>query len=233
VAEPLQQFAARDLCWNCQSEAGGEYFCDSCVKIQPVSSETDYFGCFGLPRALDIDLADLERRFYELSRKFHPDYFQKKSDTEKSISLENSAVLNTAYRTLRDPLLRAAYLIQLEEGAAKSIPTKAPSDLFEEILEIQEVLEEFKRSKASGGPGRADLRERLSAEKSGLESRMKQLDADLSARFKEWDALLERNDKTKKPAVLEGIKEILSNRSYLETVLEGIEKELSAESLNG
>ncbi len=117
---------ARSLCWNCQSEVGGEYFCDRCVKIQPTPLRVDYFQHLGLSRHLAIDLQELERRFHELSRKFHPDFFQRSSEREKAISLENSALLNTAYRTLRDPILRVEYLISLEEGAVKDIPAKAP-----------------------------------------------------------------------------------------------------------
>jgi len=40
--------SSRDLCWNCQSEVGGEYFCPQCVKVQPASVWSDYFGVFGL-----------------------------------------------------------------------------------------------------------------------------------------------------------------------------------------
>ena len=63
---------ARSMCWHCQSEMSGEYFCERCVKVQPVSKETDYFTCFGLPRRLTIDPSKLEAKFYELSRAFHP-----------------------------------------------------------------------------------------------------------------------------------------------------------------
>ncbi|MBI3812490.1 MAG: Fe-S protein assembly co-chaperone HscB, partial [Nitrospirae bacterium] len=111
---------------------GGEYFCDHCVKIQPAPPQRDYFQRFGLSRHLTIDLQDLEQWFHKLSRKFHPDLFQRGSDQEKAISLENSALLNTAYRTIRDPILRVEYLIRLEEGAVKDIPAKAPPDLLEE-----------------------------------------------------------------------------------------------------
>ncbi|MEK7273233.1 MAG: hypothetical protein AAB047_05320, partial [Nitrospirota bacterium] len=91
---------ARSMCWHCQSEVSGEYFCDRCVKVQPVSKELDYFTCFGFPRRLSIDQQKLEAKFYELSRAFHPDFYQNKSDAEQTISLGNSAMLNTAYRTL-------------------------------------------------------------------------------------------------------------------------------------
>ena len=114
---PRELQMARSMCWHCQSEVAGEYFCERCVKVQPVSKETDYFTCLGFPRRLMIDPHKLETKFYELSRAFHPDFYQNKSETEQSISLGNAATLNTAYRTLRDPIQRAEYLLDLEAGA--------------------------------------------------------------------------------------------------------------------
>jgi molecular chaperone HscB len=111
---------ARSMCWHCQSEVAGEYFCERCVKVQPVSKELDYFTCLGFPRRLTIDQSALETKFYELSRAFHPDFYQNKSAAEQAISLDNSALLNTAYRTLRDPIQRAEYLLDLEAGASRS-----------------------------------------------------------------------------------------------------------------
>ena len=92
---PRELQMARSMCWHCQSEVAGEYFCDRCVKVQPVSKETDYFTCFGFPRRLTIDHNKLETKFYELSRAFHPDFYQNKSATEQAISLGNAATLNT------------------------------------------------------------------------------------------------------------------------------------------
>ncbi|HSG06591.1 MAG TPA: Fe-S protein assembly co-chaperone HscB, partial [Nitrospiria bacterium] len=126
-----EETLARSLCWHCESEVGGTYFCEQCVKIQPIIPEADHFSRFGLSRQLQIDSQDLERRFYERSRKFHPDFYQQKSAEERDISLQNSALLNTAYRILRDPFRRVEYLIRLEEGAAKEIPAKAPPELLE------------------------------------------------------------------------------------------------------
>ena len=90
--------SARDLCWHCEAQIGGEYFCQTCIKIQPIRIGSDYFQCLGLPRRLNIDLPELEKRYYDLSRKFHPDYFQQRLVSEQEISLENSAVINKAYR---------------------------------------------------------------------------------------------------------------------------------------
>lgn len=48
---PRELQMARSMCWHCQSEVAGEYFCDRCVKVQPVSKELDYFTCLGFPAA--------------------------------------------------------------------------------------------------------------------------------------------------------------------------------------
>src|SRR4030095_11001180 len=88
---------ARSMCWHCQSDIGGEYFCGQCVKVQPLSKDIDYFTCIGLPRKRTIATGRLESKFYEMSRAFHPDFYEGKSDIERAVSLTNSAVLNQAY----------------------------------------------------------------------------------------------------------------------------------------
>src|SRR5207249_680978 len=68
----------------------------------------DHFEVFGLPRRLAIDTAELQRRFYELSRRYHPDFHQAAPPEEQARALEASARLNAAYRALRDPIARVA-----------------------------------------------------------------------------------------------------------------------------
>lgn len=223
---------ARSLCWNCHSDVGGEYFCDHCIKIQPAPSQLDYFQRFGLPRHLTINLQDLERRFHELSRKFHPDLFQRGSEQEKAISLENSALLNTAYRTLRDPILRVEYLIRLEEGAVKDIPAKAPADLLEEILELQESLEEYKQVGKTAPEKSADLRKTLLAEQKRIGSRKMVLEKDLFSLFEEWDCLQDQQlfkpdeQQAHRRSLLQRMKDLLSARAYLRTVLQDLDEGL-------
>src|SRR5258708_2911078 len=102
------------ICWNCDNEIDAEHFCPLCGKIQ-LSPGEDYFSFFGYSnRQLDIDTADLERKFYSFSRQFHPDFFQQSSTLEKAASLVKSSLLNDAYRTLKDAVKRAEYIIQLE-----------------------------------------------------------------------------------------------------------------------
>ncbi|MGQ0667624.1 MAG: Fe-S protein assembly co-chaperone HscB [Nitrospiraceae bacterium] len=214
---------ARSMCWHCQSEMSGEYFCDRCVKVQPVSKETDYFTCLGFPRRLMIDQSKLEATFYKLSRAFHPDFYQNKSETERTISLGNAATLNTAYRTLRDPIQRAEYLLDLEAGAVKTIRTSPPADLFEEILELQDTLEEYRATDRQSETGRG-LQARLQAEQQALEQRKRDMETQLQKLFTYWDALQDRGEATEqarfeRDRLLKQMREILSNRTFVTNIL--------------
>ncbi|MEQ1628018.1 MAG: Fe-S protein assembly co-chaperone HscB [Nitrospira sp.] len=214
---------ARSMCWHCQSEVSGEYFCDRCVKVQPVSKELDYFTCFGIPRRLALDQQQLETKFYELSRAFHPDFYQNKSDAEQTISLGNSAMLNTAYRTLRDPIQRAEYLLDLEAGSVKEIRTTPPADLFEEILELQDTLDEFRASDRTSDAAAA-LRSQLQSERTALEGRQRDMETQLQQLFGRWDALQDRGEatdqaRTERDRILKDMRDILSNRTYVKNIV--------------
>ncbi len=216
---------ARSMCWHCQSEMTGEYFCDRCVKVQPLSRELDYFTCLNLPRKLNLDEQALEETFYALSRSFHPDYFATKDEGEQAISLGNTALLNTAYRTLKDPVQRAEYLIRLEAGSAKDIRTSPPADLFDEILELQEDLDEFRSLSAEeSADRRRELLEKLQADRRTLEARKTEMEHRLREQFNRWDALQTGAEEgpavqAQKDAVLTGMQEILSNRTYVRNIV--------------
>ena len=216
---------ARNMCWHCQSEVSGEYFCGRCVKIQPLSKELDYFTCMNLPRLLTIDKKYLEDTFYSLSRTFHPDFYANKDEGEKAVSLGNSALLNTAYRTLKDPIQRAEYLIRLEAGSVKDIRSAPPADLFEEILELQEDLEEFRSMSGETDSERGrELRNKLQTDREILEARQEQLKARLFGKFQEWDELQSSSEgsadtRAKKNDVIKEMQEILSNRTYVRNIV--------------
>jgi molecular chaperone HscB len=211
------------MCWHCQSEVSGEYFCERCVKVQPVSKELDYFTCLGFPRRLTIDQSALETKFYELSRAFHPDFYQNKSAAEQAISLDNSALLNTAYRTLRDPIQRAEYLVDLEAGTAKEIRTSPPADLFEQIIELQEILDEYRVTGRTSEMERK-LRAKLQAERETLEQRQRDMETQLQRLSIQWDALQDRGEATdqarvERERILKEMREILSNRTYIRNIV--------------
>src|SRR5205814_8354998 len=86
----------------------------------------DFFSFLGLPRKLNLDMADFEQRFRTLSRQFHPDYFYNATPAERRASLERASYLNDAYRTLKSPIARVEYLLSLE-GLATTTAGATPN----------------------------------------------------------------------------------------------------------
>jgi molecular chaperone HscB len=180
------------------------------------------FEVFGLDRKLAVDTAKLQARYYELSRRYHPDFQQSASPEDQARALEQSALLNAAYRTLRDPLARIEYLVRLEEGretkeGATEKP-KAPPDLLAEIFEIQELLQE-----AREGGLAADDRARLREERDALAARRRDEEAQLTGALSAaWDAAAP----TERARVIDALKEGLARRSYLRTVIDDLDAAL-------
>lgn len=179
----------------------------------------DYFAVFGLPRKLQLDPEELRRRFHELSRVHHPDFHQGASEEDQAETLSASALLNRAYRVLRDPVSRVGHLIALEDGretrdGADARP-RAPVDLLEEIMEVQDALQEAK----AGGLDEVS-RQRLSEERQRLMARQAAEEQAIAARAAEWDAVVVGpGDRT---ALLEWFKEHLAARAYLRTVIDDL-----------
>jgi molecular chaperone HscB len=179
---------------------------------------SDYFETFGLERRLGLDVAALQRRFYELSRQWHPDFHQAAPPAEQARALEASARVNAAYRALRDPIARVEYLIRLEEGRETKegavVKPKAPPELLAEMFEIQEALEE-----ARGGALTDELRASLAAQRDALRARMADAEAQVSGPLSAaWDAAAAGQ----RAAALAALKEALATRAYLKTVIDDL-----------
>jgi molecular chaperone HscB len=214
---------AGPVCWNCHRETAG-LFCGHCKKIQPIPSSVDYFEVLGLPHKLRIDPKDLEKRFHDLSRRLHPDFYQNRGDAEREISLRNAALVNNAYRTLRNPEARAEYLVRRIEGGNEEVSIQPPADLFEEILELQETLEEYK-SFSGEDVERERLREKLASARTGLNERSQKLFVRLEKAFDAWDGLA-REDQEARERLLKEMKEALSHRAYLARVINDVNQAL-------
>jgi molecular chaperone HscB len=231
TASPLQ------ICKDCGGGAPVDaHFCPQCTKILSISRHGDYFSFVGLPRKLNVDLNDLEQRFRGLSRQFHPDYFFNAPPIERRASLERSSFLNDAYRTLKNPVSRLEYLLQLEGMAARS-PEEAskqvPPDLLEEVFALNEELDEIRDMRASGEPAEA-LKTRLERARKPIEEKRAAHEAQLDDLFAKWDALLDRGapDAERRP-VLEALRERVLERNYITNLLAGIEREMTGPGERG
>src|SRR5215471_12183200 len=140
----------------------------------------DYFEVFGLPRTLGIDLAALEKTFHDLSRKYHPDYFTTAPHTEKTQAVRMTALVNDAYRTLRNPVRRVEYLLSLY--GFKSDGTKVPQSLLMEVFEINEQLEEVKAGRVSV--------EEIDSLRAQIKAKRERFDKELLDASAKWDELI-------------------------------------------
>lgn len=182
----------------------------------------DFFSFLGLPRKLNLDMADFEQRYRALSRQFHPDYFYNAPPAERRASLEKSSYLNDAYRTLRNPISRVEYLLKLE-GLAAEGPEQAskqvPAGLLEEVFTLNEELDEV-REQREGGATAEVWKDRLERARQPIEAKRVDHEAQLQALSARWDA-------TGDHAVLEALRDRILERNYITNLLAGIERELT------
>ena len=108
----------------------------------------DYFDIFGIDRSFDVDRSQLDATYRELQKSVHPDRFANASDQEKRQSAQWATQINTAFDTLKKPLPRAIYLLQLADIEIETNPTLDPMFLMEQI-ELREELEDLEEA---GGP---------------------------------------------------------------------------------
>jgi len=218
------------VCRDCGGGAPVDaHFCPQCTKILSIGRHGDYFAFLGLPRRLNLDLPELEQRFRTLSRQFHPDYFYNAPPAERRASLERSSYLNDAYRTLKQPVARVEYLLQLE-GFAPGGPeqgSKVLPSLLEEVFALNEELDEIRDLRASGAPESA-WKARLERAREPIEHKRDAHEAGLQELSARWDALLDaRAGIVERRPVLEALRERVLERNYINNLLAGIERELA------
>jgi molecular chaperone HscB len=138
------------ICWSCEKEGGGGPLCAACKAILPPDAGTDRFAVLGLPRKFEVDLGAAESAYKELSRQLHPDRFAKADPRARKAALARTVQLNDAWRTVKDPLRRAEYLLELagyalaggEKSAemSKTRKVEAPPTFLIEIMELRDEL---------------------------------------------------------------------------------------------
>jgi molecular chaperone HscB len=207
-----------------------------------MSTDENYFSTFSLTHHLAVDLQLLEKSFYALSRKLHPDRFAGRTAEEQAAALAESSRLNDAYRTLKDPIARTEYLLKLEgveleeqssaaTAAARTSGTAkkqvVPEDLLEEAFELNMQLEEMRAAKKFGDDD-PQLRKDLLAAQAAFEAKLADADADLGKLHARWDAALDREDVAAKAAARDAMVALLNRRSYLRNLVRDVNSALES-----
>jgi molecular chaperone HscB len=221
-------------CWSCGTTRAAQ-FCSSCGKVQP-PVPVDYFTFFGFPRKLNLDTAELEKEFYALSRRLHPDLFAQANPEERAFSLEQSSMLNDAYRTLKDPIKRTEYLLRLEgvelEEQSKQATEKAratgelkkqvvPPDLLEEVFELNMHLEELRTQKKMGEDDPA-LLEEIGKAKLSLEEKFDALFNELKTEWNKWDKSVDDGTGGDRRKILDKMLDVLNRRNYVRNLVRDV-----------
>jgi molecular chaperone HscB len=243
-AKPLPE--ETHSCWSCGSMRAAR-FCESCGKVQP-PAPVDYFSFFGLPPKLNLDVSALEKDFYDLSRRLHPDLNSRGTNLEREWSLEQSSLLNDAYRTLRDPIKRTEYLLHLEgvvlEEQSKSATEQAraagtikkqivPPDLLEEVFELNMQLEELRTSKKMGEDDPA-LAEEIGKQRQALEAKHEALLNELQACWKDWDTLVDQSQAGAQASSEQQVQmtskmvDVLNRRNYIRNLIRDVNATLES-----
>jgi molecular chaperone HscB len=225
---------ATPTCWSCGTMRA-VHFCSSCGKVQP-AVPVDYFTFFGFPRKLNLDASALEKEFYALSRRLHPDVFGQAESQERAWSLEQSSMLNDAYRTLKDPIKRTEYLLRLEgvelEEQSKQATEKAratgqlkkqvvPPDLLEKVFELNMHLEELRAQKKLGEDDPA-LLEEIGKAKLSLEEIYDALFAELKAEWNKWDNFADGGTAEDRRKILNAMLDVLNRRNYVRNLVRDV-----------
>jgi molecular chaperone HscB len=187
---------------------------------------------FGLPPKLDLDLPALEKQFYRYSRKLHPDVHARASAQEQEWSLAQASLLNDAYRTLKNPLERTRYLLELEgvqfedpRGDGNLNPSKVPDDLLEEVFDLNMQLEELRQNQRVGEDD-PQLRHDLQNAKKQFAGQLDALDEQMRSQWTVWDASWKQNDEAGKVASKEAMTALLQRRSYLQNLVRDVDQTL-------
>jgi molecular chaperone HscB len=175
---------------------------------------TDYYELLGIPRSLNLSLDELQKRYYELSRQLHPDRFMQKPEAEQQRALDLSSALNDAYRTLKDRVKRAQYMLSLEgfdigEQRSKDVPP----ELLEEVFELNMALEEMRSGDDSARPQ--------------LEAAEKTFTGMLAGVDEQLEALFEKYDQSRNRDVLTEIRGVLNRRKYILNLVGEVQKTLA------
>jgi molecular chaperone HscB len=218
-------------CWSCSiGHNDSTLFCPHCSKIQPPPGG-DYFSVFSLEPQLNLDLPALEQEFHRLSRRLHPDRFARAEDIEKQWSLADTALLNDAYRTLKDPLRRTEYLLKLEgaeigeefSGKDRKDPSRVPADLLEEVFDLNLQLEEMRMARNMGESDPA-LEASLTEAKKKFDGLVEAVDLDLRTEWKLWD----EGDEAARSASEKRMVAMIDRRRYLSNLVRDVTEILGA-----
>ena len=157
----------------------------------------NYFELFGLPITIKVDKTTLAQKYFELQKKYHPDFFTQASEDEQADALEKSSTLNKALKTLKKEDETLKYILQEKGILQEDEKYQLPQDFLMEVMDLNEDLGEHSKQ---------------------------QIEAFENTIYADVKPLIEQyNNETVTPQQLAHLKEYYFKKKYLQRILERIE----------
>jgi molecular chaperone HscB len=171
----------------------------------------DYFELYGLPLSFNPDLKLVKQKFYELSKKYHPDFFINEGEEKQQEVLELSTLNNKAFQVLNDPQKRIHYILSLKGLLEEGENYKLPQSFLMEMMEVNEALMDLQFD-----PDAA----RLSQVKQEIDN----IEASLNQELESLAAAYDHQNSDAQEATLLSIKDLYYRSKYLYRIRESLSK---------
>ncbi|WP_129714547.1 Fe-S protein assembly co-chaperone HscB [Pedobacter sp. SYP-B3415] len=172
----------------------------------------DYFAFYGLPVVFNLDAAAVKTKFFELSRKYHPDFFANESAEKQDEVLHLSTLNTNAYKTLSDPARRLAYLLELKGVLVANENYVLPQTFLMDMMEINEAIMDLQFDPD------AEKVVSIRTQVAGIEEEMT---GELQTLTQRYDASADANEQN---ALLQSIKDSHYRLKYLVRMKENLAK---------
>jgi len=166
----------------------------------------NYFDFYAIPESFNPDRAALKKKFYELSKQYHPDFYANEDEAKQVEILELSTINNKAYQTLSDDTKRLEYILRLHDLVSDGAKPQLPADFLMEVMDINERLMDV---------GNADELGHVTAEILAVESDIEEELANLTKGY-------EQLDDTAKESRLNEIANVYYRQKYLLRIKESL-----------
>jgi molecular chaperone HscB len=166
----------------------------------------NYFDFYAIPESFNPDAAFLKKKFYELSKEYHPDFYANESEEKQQEILELSTINNKAYQTLSDPNKRLEYILREHELVSDGAKPQLPGDFLMEMMDINERLMEV------------DNKDELA----NLTNEVLAIEGDLNEELNTLTAGYEQLDDKAKESKLNDIANIYFRQKYLLRIKESL-----------
>lgn len=174
-------------------------------------TEKNYFELYELPLTFRADELKLKKKFYELSKRFHPDFYVNESVEKQAEILELSILNNKAYQVLSNPLKRIEYVLFLHDMLAEGDKYVLPQDFLMDMMDVNEALMEME----------FDHNELKLAE---LSTQIDEMELSLFDELKRYTDEFDQKEGADSESILLKIKDIWYRQKYLMRIRESLNK---------